>query len=131
MKRIVIIAALLSASTANAQEPANPASVKTSVPDQSRFEIVQSPRAARYTFKLDKLNGNVYQLVMSADSTLVWQLLLRQPAGAGDARSGSVNYQLFFGGMAARFTYLINVNTGLTWVLVASKDDEYSFELMP
>ena len=40
-------------------------------PDIARFEIVQSESGARDTFKFDKYNGTLYQLVKTSDDDLV------------------------------------------------------------
>ena len=45
----------------------------SSVPDTSRYEIVQSEMGVRYTFKIDKYKGEVFQLVKSLKGDLVWE----------------------------------------------------------
>ena len=47
----------------------------SSVPDSSRYEIVQSEMGARYTFKIDKYKGEVFQLVKSFNDDLSWESL--------------------------------------------------------
>jgi hypothetical protein len=34
------------------------------------------------------------------------------------------------GGKAARFTFIVNLTTGTTWLLVKNEDEEESFELV-
>ena len=45
----------------------------TTQPPDGRFEIVQSPQAAKWTFRLDGHRGNVDQLVETQDGALTWQ----------------------------------------------------------
>lgn len=47
----------------------------SSIPDTSRYEIVQSEMGVRYTFKIDKYKGEVFQLVKSLNDDLVWESL--------------------------------------------------------
>jgi hypothetical protein len=47
----------------------------SSVPDTSRFEIVQTELGAKYTFKIDKYNGTVYQLVKTKGDGLAWEII--------------------------------------------------------
>jgi hypothetical protein len=42
----------------------------------SRFEIIQSPLAARWTFLLDKYTGRVQQLVKTKDDDNAWETMM-------------------------------------------------------
>ncbi len=88
----------------------------SSVPNTSRFEIVQSELAARITLKIDKYTGKVYQLV-KGDKGLSWSLLISEKHTKDKVTENKVNYQVFTSGLAVRMTYLINVNTGASWQL--------------
>lgn len=104
-----------------AQEEFTPANVKTSVPTTSRYEIVQSPRAAKWTFRLDKYCGQISQLVKTEDDDVAWESM--PVVGLAKCSSDSrARFQLFLSGLAARHTYLINVETGQSWVLSTVKD---------
>ena len=93
----------------------------SSVPDASRFEIIQSEIAAKITLKIDKYTGNVFQMV-KGNKGLFWQLIESEIHPEDKATVDKVNYQVFTSGIAIRMTYLINVNTGATWQL--SESDE-------
>ena len=95
----------------------------SSVPDSSRYEIVQSELGARFTFRIDKYNGIVKQLVEGEDG-LLWQPML-SPAFMNPEEefySDKVNYQIFMSGLGARYTFLLNVNNGKTWQLTEEED---------
>ncbi len=47
----------------------------SSAPDTSRLEIVQSDMGARYTFRIDKYTGEVYQLVKTYNDDLAWEAI--------------------------------------------------------
>jgi hypothetical protein len=92
----------------------------STVPAEARYEIVQSPRAARYTFLVDKERGLVSRLVIAGDSVVSWAPIPRMshPAGSPE-HAGRVNYELYTSGVAAIYTFLVNVNSGATWRLTA------------
>lgn len=118
------LAFLAAASTVQAQSsgPGHERSVPVA---DGRFELVQSPHGARYTFRFDRHLGYVDQLVMSADSTLSWERIPRIPHPAGDTQNaGRPNYQFFTSSTGIRFTFLINVNTGAAWQLVSAEKDQ-------
>lgn len=96
-----------------------------------RYEIIQSPLARKYTFKLDKYTGNVWQYVMSVDDNTTWQSVPRAidvlgtlvPYSITDEDiSSTVRYQLYIGGTAVRDMFLLDIETGQTWVLTNSSD---------
>jgi hypothetical protein len=44
---------------------------------------------------------------------------------AGDkAVPGRVNYQIFTSGVSLKYTFLLNVNTGVSWVLAENKENK-------
>ena len=95
----------------------------TTQPTEGKFEIVQSPLAAKWTFRLDRHRGNVGQLVETQDGALTWQemLVLGLPAISS---TGKARFTIFASAIAARFTFLIDSQTGNTWVLNALYDTE-------
>ncbi len=101
---------------------------RTSVPPDSRYEVAQSPLAAQSTFLLDKHTGVVRLLVRLENDAFVWEVMpLLDDAGR---RPGQVNYQMFFSGLAARFTYVVNIHTGSVWQLVRDSNGRLSWEPM-
>lgn len=95
--------------------------VQTTAPANSRFEIVQSELAARWTFRLDKRCGNVAQLTSTKNESVAWEnmLVLGLPPCIP---AGKMRFQIFTSGLAARHTFLIDTETGQSWVLVSSND---------
>ena len=91
---------------------------KTSAPADSRFEIIQSTIAAKVTLLLDKYTGNVSQFVLGRDNKWTWQTIerLKHPQDS-NPNPNKVNYQIFTSGIGVRYTFLLNVNTGATWLL--------------
>lgn len=119
---LAILFLSLCALSASAQESHN--SAQTSVPADSRFEIIQSDITAKATFRLDKFTGQIHQMVMNAKGDTLWQLMTKVANPEDTIRlNGKVNYQLFTSGIVVRDTFLININTGATWKLFADSDD--------
>jgi hypothetical protein len=100
---------------------------KTMTPQNSRYEFVQSHIAARSTFKVDKFTGQVYQLVQAENGNITWQEIVKIQHQNDKRKDAQVNYQFFMSGMAAKFTFLINVWTGATWQLTEDTKTEEIF----
>lgn len=91
-----------------------------------------SPIVVRATFKLDTYSGVVYQLKVDTNGRELWQLLKRTGSTWMDTTyPNTSNYSLFVSSVGLQYTYLFNVNTGLSWILVQDpKTKENSFEVM-
>jgi hypothetical protein len=101
-----------------AQSDVNNTHQMTAVPSDARFEIIQSQLAAKWTFRLDRYTGNVYQLVRTQSDGLAWEQMPVQ----GLPKIGNPTkprFILFTSGIAARHTFLMDSNTGKTWVLTS------------
>ncbi|MGC6431250.1 MAG: hypothetical protein ACON5F_09435 [Jejuia sp.] len=113
------------------------------VPDTARWEIVQSQQGVRYTFKIDKYIGRVYQLV-TAEKGETWQpiefddLVLetfikvlenQRDSDEETLPEGMTEpiWQLFLSGHGVRYTFLINVKSGKTWKLFKDVETNESF----
>jgi hypothetical protein len=103
-----------------AQQDPTPIHSSTTVPANSRYEIVQSTLAARWLFKLDRQTGVVYQIVRTKDDDNVWEQM--EVRGLPLAPAVGVHYELFLSGLAAKFMFLMNLDTGQTWQLQSSTD---------
>jgi len=92
----------------------------TTLPSGARFEIVQSELAARWTFRLDRFTGHIAQLVKTKDDDNAWEemSIIGLPSVTAPLHP---RFQLFASGLAARYTFLIDTETGRTWVLVTGK----------
>ena len=120
LRTVALLALVMIPMGLSAQQDMQP--VTSSSLPRGRYEVVQSPLAARSTFLLDKFTGQVHQWVsLGEEEGSAWQPL---PPLRDDSRRepGEGNYQLFFSGLAARFTFLTNVHSGAVWQLVV--DDE-------
>ena len=115
--------------TAFAQSDAN-IHVKTTLPPAARFEIAQSTLAAKWTFRLDRNTGQVYQLVKTIDGDLTWQAMtveglhsaLTSVLGSDQPKSDKPRFVIFSSGISARFTFLMDTDTGQTWQLQSMND---------
>jgi hypothetical protein len=89
----------------------------------ARFEIVQSTIAARATFRLDRYTGRIWELAKTKDDDNVWQetRVFDRPLIQAPNRP---RFQIFTSGLALRHTFLIDGDTGKTWVLVSAKDKD-------
>ena len=128
----VLLASAFSLLSGLAAAQSNSVHQSTMQPAGGRFEIVQSPVAAKWTFRLDRHRGNVDQLVETQDGALAWQgmLVLGLPEVYPE-RKPKARFTIFASGIAARFTFLIDSQTGQTWVLNSFSDtDEGSDSLV-
>lgn len=104
----------------------------------SRFRIIQSDLAARLTFRLDRYTGMVSQIVKDANGNNSWESMPISPAPIVKTPDHP-RFQIFTSGIAARFTFLIDNDTGKTWqfVKVTSKaadgteSESNSWEILP
>lgn len=131
MKRSALAITLfaMSAVAAGQDYPSSPPQ-QTSTNPGARFELLQSPLAARWTFRLDRFTGRVWQLVKTKDDGNTWEemLVLGLPKLQSATRA---RFQLFTSGLAARHTFLLDSDTGKTWVVVTGKGknkDGHEFE---
>jgi len=125
MKKIgFIICFIILKSSAFAQEKSSNQSTSLC---GGHWEFFISDIAVKYTFKVDKFTGNVYQFVQREDKTYTWQLIERETSNIDVQKQDSINYQLFSSGLGIRFTFLLNTNSGLTWKLVKDENDVYFF----
>jgi hypothetical protein len=110
---------------AHSEYATKPIHSSTSVSLQNRFEVVQSTLAAKWTFRVDRVCGQVSQLVSDENEELNWQpMLIRSlPKCVSDGKS---RYQLFTSGLAARQTFLINTDSGDTWKIKSITNDKGS-----
>jgi len=88
----------------------------TTTPQDARYEIVQSQLIARNTFRLDRFTGNVAQLVSTNNDKMTWEEMIVRNLPKIE-RPTKARFQIFTSGLAARFTFLIDTETGNTWVL--------------
>ena len=111
--------------TAIAQQLVKGAPQTTMPPADARYEILQSPLAARWTFRLDRYTGRVYQLVKMQEGGAAWEPMLVE--GIPEiSRPDRPRFVIFTSGLAARHTFLMDSDTGQTWMLgtVTSSEDE-------
>ena len=114
------------ANTASARS--NDVHQATTPPSDARFEIIQSQLAAKWTFRLDRYTGRVYQLVKTRDDRYTWESMPVE--GIPDiSKPNSPKFVIFTSGLAARHTFLMDSNTGQTWrlgtVTYPNPDSEY------
>jgi hypothetical protein len=115
----IVVFLLLFSSGALAQNPSD-VHQQTTTPPSARFEIVQSQLAAKWTFRLDRFTGQVAQLVKTSDDENNWEEMevVSLPSVSNPPRP---RFQLFTSGLAAKHTFLIDTDTGKTWVGVTGK----------
>ncbi|MHA6786165.1 hypothetical protein ACWA6H_00465 [Pseudomonas bijieensis] len=101
-----------------AQDAAPSIHQKTTTPENARFEIVHSPLAAKWTFRLDRYTGNIGQLVKTASGGSAWDSMTVIGLPKVDGTSGP-RFVLLTSGLAARFTFLMDTQSGRTWELTS------------
>jgi hypothetical protein len=123
---LVFVSAFLG--IASAQESASDIHQQTTPPPGARFEVIQSQLAAKWTFRLDRFTGHVAQLVKKTktnDNKWEEMEILDLPLSS---QANRPKFQIFTSGLAAKFTFLIDTDTGQTWVLVTSKEKDSNGE---
>ncbi len=93
-----------------------------------RFEIVQSEILRSNTFKVDKYEGNIFVYVKTQDDWFGWQEVPRSSSLNDLVLPDKINYQLFMGGVMASDCFFLNINTGVTWILIEDKKGSFSFQ---
>ena len=93
---------------------------QTTPPTNARFEIIQSTLLVKDTFRLDRFTGRTWILVKTKSDDNAWESIsilglsmITKPTRA--------RFQLFTSGIAARHTFLVDTDTGKTWVITISK----------
>lgn len=125
MKRLTSFLLIFISTLCHAQTRDPVKHMSTTLGSSARFEVVQSTLAARWTFRLDRVCGNIGQMVTTKNDGMTFEpmIILGLPKCNAD---GKVKYQLFTSGIAARHTFLINTDTGKTWQIQSSKDKDGS-----
>ena len=107
-----------------AQLPVLPGGVhhETAAPESARYEIIQAQTAVKWTFRLDRFTGQVAILVTNKEGSYVWQN--NQMVGLPDLHANTKpRFQIFLSGLSARFSFLLDTDTGKSWTLVTLTDD--------
>jgi hypothetical protein len=123
MRMLACLAVMFACSSlpSSAQNDTSPPHQMTAPPQGARYEIIQSELAAKWTFRLDRFTGQVSQLVhIHSQDEYAWQEM--EVVGRVENSQGArAKFQLFCSGLASRFIFLINTDTGKTWELTSSK----------
>lgn len=90
----------------------------TTTPANARFEIVHSPLAAKWTFRLDRYTGSIGQLVKTASGGSSWEPMTVVGLPRVESSYGP-RFVLLTSGLAARFTFLMDTQSGSTWELTS------------
>ena len=88
------------------------------------YEIIMSDVALRNSFKVDKFLGQVYLLVKKKDGGITWEKMIKDVAFNNPIFPDKINYQLYMSGISIKYTFLINVNSGVIWQLVEDDSDK-------
>jgi len=101
-----------------AQSNINNSHQKTSTPPDARYDVIQSQLAAKWTFRLDRFTGRVWQLVKTQNDENTWEAMIveRLPAITNPNKS---RFLIFTSGLAARHTFLMDSQSGKTWIVTA------------
>ena len=132
LKRLIVLAGVavsfsLTAPDASAQDLNSAIHYASRSPADARFELLQSALVARLTLLVDKYSGDVFELVKTKNDEFSWEKIFRIKSETDAVDGTHVNFQVFTSGLAAKYTYLLNIHTGQTWVLTNDKDKEILF----
>lgn len=101
----------------------------TQLPNNAKYTIVQSTLAAKWTFRLNRYNGEITQYVGDNKGDHWWEPTARHYHGKeGRDEYKYPSYSLFLSGLAARHTFLIDNTTGNTWLLTSDNKNNIIWE---
>ncbi len=92
------------------------------LPSSARFQIVQSTLGALQTFKLDKVTGNVQLIVSKVNGGTGWEDLVVE--GRERIVPKENRFQIFMSGLAGKFTFLLDTETGTRWQFASTEDEK-------
>lgn len=128
IKFLFLLFFITNCQTIYSQEFSKYQSIKTSQTDE-RFEIIQSEISSIYTFKVDKYLGKVYVIVKIPEfETPSWLEIPKSYNKNDTIKSEKINYQLFLGGNSVMDCYLLNINSGSSWILKNENKKGYIFK---
>ncbi|MDA0740274.1 MAG: hypothetical protein O2999_14975 [Nitrospirae bacterium] len=104
------------------QAVAPPPHASTTITASARYEIVQSELAAKWMFRLDRVCGQVSQLVKTESGFNTW-ITMRIVNLPKCVWEGGAQYQIFSSSLASELTLLMHLKTGTTWQLVMVQDE--------
>ncbi|MDR3651726.1 MAG: hypothetical protein P4L34_01990 [Paludibacter sp.] len=122
-KLLFIYILFIASSLSSYADDLNNLQQSTATPPNARFEIVQSQLLVKNTFRLDRFTGRISQLVKTSADEMTWENMIveKLPQIEKPIRA---RFQLFNSGLLARCTYLIDTDTGKTWILVETTDKD-------
>jgi hypothetical protein len=104
----------------------------TGVPPDSRYELIQSPLIARLMLRVDRFNGEVDHFVLDTQGNgYFWVPVKMEKSALKDFHvyaDNRVHFQVFTSGLIVEDTFLIDVDTGKTWILVKDQKDQQWWE---
>ncbi len=122
---LVMMLSLLGAPLLRAQLPMIPGGVhhETTAPETAHFQIIEAQTAVKWTFRVDRFTGQVAILVQDKDGNYVWQN--NKMLGLPDLHANTKpRFQMFLSGLSAKFSFLLDTETGKTWALTTLTDKD-------
>jgi hypothetical protein len=117
-KLIVVVAIILAFSIYVSAESPHQGST---VPATSVFEMVHGTQLTALTVRLNKITGEAWYMLDSGKkggpAELSWVRIDPAPLGRAGLRPDAPNYKVDITGAGFSAVYIMNVNTGATWVL--------------
>jgi hypothetical protein len=93
----------------------------STLPSDARYEIVQSGSGSQWTFKLDRITGNVEHLASTKSGSLVWvkTRVLPHPKAVNSAKA---HFQIVVSNQLPYLALLLDTESGATWQLLPRDD---------
>jgi hypothetical protein len=107
--------------TAMGQSP-RPVSIRATTPPlDSHFEIFQSEIAPTWTLRLDRVTGNIDQMVSSKTGNIIWvkMRILPHPRAVNIAKP---HFQILAADTPIPAVLLLDTESGATWQLMAKEN---------
>ena len=89
---------------------------RTVLPDNARYEVIQSETVPKWLFRLDRYTGQVFQLVQSSTGDVAWveMLVWERPE---IKKPETARFQLFVSGFSAAYNILLDAAENRSWIL--------------
>jgi hypothetical protein len=92
----------------------------TTLPVDARFEIFQSESAPILTLKLDRITGNVDQLVSAKAGNWVWEKMRVLPHPKAVVAT-KPHFEIFVADSPTQAILLLDTESGATWQLISNE----------
>lgn len=119
----LLLIQILMVSPSKADEFTTASHATSKIAENAKFEIVGSQLTVRDTFRLDRICGKVDQLVETKSGGLTWETMPVEKIPSCNF-DGKAHFELYLSSITTKNSFLMNTDTGTTWMLQKFKSDD-------